>query len=119
MQTVRNPRAILANVLSAIRKIFPECSKIIVKMLTSKAGDTAQAIHTDFVSNALLPIKLELKSFHYSAIISFEPNTRLLIGSNRDEFQIPLHSMLFFRGDMLHAGAGYEFSYLHHHHLSL
>ena len=44
---------------------------------------------------------------HYSALISLEENTTLLVGKGRKTASIPLHSMIFFRGDMTHAGAGY------------
>ena len=36
--------------------------------------------------------------------------TRVVIGENRDVLLLPLHSMLFFRCDMLHAGAAYRYT---------
>ena len=50
MQPLRKPEAILGNVIVAISIVFPQCSNIIVKMLTSKAGDIAQVTHTDYVA---------------------------------------------------------------------
>jgi hypothetical protein len=40
-------------------------------------------------------------------VISTEQNTRLLVGESRKSIDIPPRAMLFFRGDMLHADAGY------------
>jgi hypothetical protein len=58
--------------------------------------------HSDFVQARSTSVRT-LSHFHYSATISLEDNTQLLVG----KFRIPLHAMLFFRGDMPHAGAGY------------
>ena len=77
-----------------------------MKLLHSEAGDTAQLTHTDYVPSNLQPSKLLLKKFHYSAFISIEENTELLVGESRLVVKIPLYSIHFFRGDMLHAGAG-------------
>ena len=46
--------------------------------------------------------------FQYSALISLQADKKLLIGEDRVEVDIPPFSMLFFRGDMCHAGAGYK-----------
>jgi hypothetical protein len=49
-----------------------------------------------------------LQEFHYlAAVISIEENPRSLVGKSRSSVDIPLHWIIFFRGDMLHAGAGY------------
>ena len=108
MRNVTNSVDIMPDLLAAIKIIFPDCSTIKVKLLHSKAGDTAQLTHTDYVPSDREPSSLVLKKFHYSAVISIEENTELLVGEAREVVKIPLHSMLFFRGDMLHAGAGYE-----------
>jgi hypothetical protein len=106
MQPVSNHKKILSDVLLAIKIIFPLCPYIVVKLLTSEAGDVEQSTHLDYVPNEL-SIK-NLSEFHFSAIISFEEGTVLLVGSDRIKIPIPLSSMLFFRGDMPPAGAGYS-----------
>lgn len=108
MHLLKEPTKILGNVLAAIRIVFPQCSNIVVKMLTSEPGDVAQLTHTDYVPEKDPVTQLLLRAYHYSALISIEPNTRLLTSENRDEIDIPLHSMVLWRGDMLHAGAAYE-----------
>jgi hypothetical protein len=106
MQPLEDPSLHLSDVLEAIRSVFSGCCNITVKLLNSKAGDKAQDNHTDYVPEAVKPIK-SLSAFHYSALISLEENTTLLVGRGRKTVSIPLHSMIFFRGDMPHAGAGY------------
>ena len=105
MQPVRNPEKILTDVLTALKIVFSKCIHVVVKLLTSVAGDPQQALHRDFDKEDR-PVS-SLSEFHYSAIISLELNTRLIVGSLRESIDIPLHSMLLFRGDMLHAGAAY------------
>ena len=107
MRNVSNSLDIMPDLLEAIKIVFPDCLTIKVKLLHSEAGDTAQLTHTDYVPSNLQPSKLLLKKFHYSAVISIEENTELLVGESRLVVKISLHSILFFRGDMLHAGAGY------------
>ena len=43
-----------------------------------------------------------------SGLISFQKNTRLLCHEENTEVDIPLHSMLLYRGDFSHAGAAYN-----------
>ena len=102
---MRDPEEILSDVLSALKIIFSKCVHTVVKLLTSLAGDTQQALHCDFDKK-----KKQVSSlceFHYSAIVCLEKNTRLIVGLRRESIDIPLHSMLLFRGDMVHAGAAY------------
>jgi hypothetical protein len=106
MQALEDPSVHLSDVLEAINSVFGGCCNIKAKLLNSKAGDTAQKNHTDNVPDKTAPLKT-LSSFHYSALISLEENTTLLVGKGRKTVSIPLHSMIFFRGDMTHAGAGY------------
>ena len=49
MQALQNPDAYLKNVINAIKLVFPRCVHFKVKLLRSKAGDTEQTTHTDFV----------------------------------------------------------------------
>ena len=106
MQRLKKPEDILCDVLEAIKIAFSECYHIVVKLLKSEQGDTQQISHTDYVPqfNSLR----SLSHFHYSAIMNIEENTKLIVGES-EVVKIPLHSMLFFRGDMVHAGAEYEF----------
>jgi hypothetical protein len=106
MQALKNPELVLPDVLEAIGVVFSECEHILVKKLMSKAGDIEQITHLDFVQARSTSVRT-LSHFHYSAIISLEDNTQLLVGKSRIPVYIPLHAMLFFRGDMPHAGAGY------------
>ena len=106
MQKLKNPEDILSDVLEAIRIVFSECHNIVVKLLKSEQGDTQQTSHSDYVPE--FKSLRSLSQFHYSAIISIVENTKLIVGES-EVVKIPLHSMLFFRGDVAHARAGYEF----------
>jgi hypothetical protein len=106
MQDLKTPEDVLSDVLSALKIVFSKCVHIVVKVLTSTAGDPEQQTHTDFETDKRS--LTNLSEFNYSAIISLEENTRLLIGPLRVSVDIPLHSMLLFRGDMEHAGAAYS-----------
>ena len=105
MHALEDPSVHLSDVLEAIRFVFSGCSNITVKLLNSKAGDKAQDSHTDYVPDRATPIE-SLSAFHYSALISLEEDTTLLVGRGSKTVSIPLHSMIFFRGDMPHAGDG-------------
>lgn len=112
MQKVSNAQNYLSNIMAALGIVFPKCDNIVVKLLTSQSGDKEQDIHTDFHKiQTTRPMK-DLSAFHYSALISFEANTRLLCDAELKEVAIPLYSMLLFRGDFQHAGAAYP--QLHH-----
>ena len=106
MQSIKNADY-LSDILKATQHVFPMCDHIVLKLLTSKAGDVEQATHEDFVPDESTGTMQNLKSFHFSAVISIQENTELLIGEIRLVVHIPMYSMLFFRGDMPHAGAGY------------
>ena len=84
---------------------------MVLKLLTSKARNAEQASHEDFVPDESTGTMQNSKCFHYSAVISIQDKTELLVGEARKAVQIPLYSMLFFRGDMPHAGAGSLKSY--------
>ena len=108
MQNVSNPEDYLSNVMEALRIVFSGCDKLVVKLLRSEAGDLAQTTHTDLVSDMMTRPITDLSAFHSSALISFQANTRLLCHEANTEVDIPLHSMLLFRGDFPHAGAAYS-----------
>jgi hypothetical protein len=96
----------ISNIVAAVNVVFPLCRTVNLKVLKSQAGDTPQTTHTDYVPPDMKIRIANLQEFHYSAVISIEENTRLLVGKSRSSVDIPLHGMIFFRGDMLHAGAG-------------
>ena len=107
MQDIEQPE-FLADVRSAIQHVFPKCIHYNVKCLTSYSGDIAQDLHQDFVPDDSTCVMHDLKVFHFSAIVSIQNGTKLIIGSEKEIVPIPLYSMLLFRGDMTHAGAGYD-----------
>ena len=106
-QTVGSAELIIPEVIDAIKRVFPGCKSITAKILKSTKGDVPQALHQDY-SPAESPKAIKsLSRYHYSAVISFDNDTRLIIGDKNEEICIPRLSMIFFRGDMSHAGAGY------------
>ena len=107
MQAIDNPHAYLSDVFSALKHVFSGCVHIVVKLLKSVPGDPEQLTHVDF-DTILEPSFMKLSEFNYSAIISLEDNTRLLVGDNKKSISIPIHSMILFRGNMPHAGAKYS-----------
>lgn len=107
MRTIRDPESFLPDVLRAVKIVFAKCDIIVAKLLISTDGDEEQLTHLDFEREETNYVTM-LSEFHYSAIISIEENTRLLVGESRKSVDIPLYSMLLFRGDMPHAGAGYS-----------
>ena len=108
MQNVANPREHIASVLDALAIVFPGCTEINVKVMKSEVGDLAQLTHTDFNTGLINSRVQNLASFHYSAIIALEPFTHLLVGKvERARVEIPVNSMLLFRGDCYHAGGAY------------
>jgi hypothetical protein len=48
-----------------------------------------------------------LDSYHYSVVIALQADTHLLTGTERKRIDIPINSMIMFRGDFPHAGGGY------------
>jgi hypothetical protein len=107
MKEVSAPERYVPNILAAVKLVFPLCTERKLKLLTSEGGDVAQTNHTNYVTPEAKIRIANLQEFHYSAVISIEQNTRLLVGESRKSIDIPLRAMLFFRDDMLHAGAGY------------
>ena len=107
MQSIKKADYLLS-VIGAIKHVFPMCDHIVMKLLTSLAGNKEQDLHADFVPNETTNAIRTLEEFHYSAIISIQEDTKLIVGEKKQIVDIPNHSMLFFRGDMVHAGAGYD-----------
>ena len=96
MQPVTNPEYFLVDAIKAINKIFPHCPNLVIKLLKSARGDPAQVNHSDFAPDDSNTASItDLKSYHYSAIISIQDDTRLLIGESRIEAHIPKYSMIF------------------------
>ena len=108
MQAVQNGKDIMPEVLEALRAVFPDCTKIEVNIIRSESGDTPQLTHCDFAPTHHAKRIQNLKGFHYSAIIALQNGTHLLVGEENKSIHIPRSSMMFFRGDMDHAGDGYH-----------
>lgn len=108
MQTVQNAKDLIPEVSEALRVVFPDCTEIAVKVIRSESDDTPQLTHNDFAPTLHTKKIQNLKGFHYSAIIGLQNGTHLLVGEENKSIHIPRSSMMFFRGDMDHAGAGYN-----------
>jgi hypothetical protein len=108
MTAILNPTACFSNVITAMKQVFPGCTNFKYKLIESLANDPPQLLHTDFDTNLIYKKITSLDSFHYSAIIALQPNAHLLIGKERARVDIPVGGMIVFRGDMPHAGGGYE-----------
>ena len=96
MQIVSNPEDYMSNIMEVFRIVFSGYDKLVVKLLKSEAGDSAQTTHTDLVSDMTTRPITDLAAFYYSALIRFQTNTRLLYHEENTEVDIPLHSMLLF-----------------------
>ena len=108
MTAIMNPVSCFSNVLSAMNQVFPGCTNFKYKLIKSFANDPPQLLHTDFDTQLIFKKIINLDSFHYSAIIALQPNAHLFIGKERVRMDIPVGDMIVFRGDMPHAGGGYE-----------
>ena len=109
MTAITNPTKCFLNVLTAMNQVFPGCTNFKYKLINSLANDPPQLLHTDFDTTRLIFKKItNLDSFHYSAIIALQPNAHLFVGKERVRVDIPVGDMIVFRGDMPHAGGGYE-----------
>ena len=108
MQAITNAKDFMPETIEALKRVFPECTEMEFKLLRSVAGDTQQRLHEDFTSTASTKRMQNLKGFHYSGIISLQNYTKLIVGENKELYNIARSSMLFFRGDMSHAGASYN-----------
>ena len=106
-RVINNGQVILGAVLNAFKLVFPGCSEVAVKLLQSLSGDQEQLTHTDFDYSSIHSRVRSLKAFHYSALVGIETGSFLLIGVEREIVKVPLHGMLFWRGDCPHAGGGY------------
>ena len=107
-RNTKNASAVIGKVIDAMKLVFPGCTRTNVKMLHSSAHDIAQDTHTDYNYGAILERVRSFKDYHYSAIIAIEEGSHLLVGKERVKIVIPKNSMLFWRGDLPHAGGGYE-----------
>ena len=87
MQAIEDPSVHLSDVLEAITSVFGGCCNITAKLLNSKAGDTAQRNHTDYVPDKTAPLKT-LSVFHYSALVSLEENTTLQDSEHSSAFHV-------------------------------
>lgn len=96
-----------ANVISALKFVFPGCTQYKTKVLQSLANDTPQKIHTGMDVSLINKRMSNLDAFHYSVIIALQTDTHLLTGIERDRLNIPVNSKIIFGGDFIHARGGY------------
>lgn len=86
-------RTMQTEVLSYVLRIVFAMSNVIeVKRLESSAGDIEQMTHVDFKRKESNYVK-NLSEFHYSAIISTEQDTQLLVAESRESVNIPVYAV--------------------------
>jgi hypothetical protein len=95
------------NIINALRIVFPGCTQRRLKVIKSLANDTPQLTHTDFDVSLINKRVFSLDAYHYSVVIALQAETHLLTGTERKRIDIPINSMIMFRGDFPHAGGGY------------
>lgn len=92
---------LFANITNALRIVFPGCTHHKLKVIKSLATDLPQLTHTDLDVSLINKRVFSLESFHYSVIIALQADTHLLNGTERMRQNIPINSMIMFRGDFL------------------
>jgi hypothetical protein len=97
----------ISDIVAAVTAVLPLFRNVNLKLLKSQAGDTSQTTHTDYVPPDMKIRIANLQEYNYSAVISIEDSTNILVGKSSSTVDIPFHGIIFFRGDMLHAGAGF------------
>ena len=80
MQTVGNAEEFMPEIFESLRRIFPGCTELVVKVITSAIGDTAQSTHHDFAATEYTKRMQNLARFQFSAIISVQDGTTILVG---------------------------------------
>jgi hypothetical protein len=100
-------KPLFENVINALKFVFPGCTQRRLKVIKSLANDTPQLTHTDFDVSLINKRVFSLDSYHYSVVIALQADTHLLTGTERKRIDIPINSMIMFRGDFPHAGGGY------------
>ena len=98
MQAVQNAKGFMPEVLEALRVVFPDRTEIALKVIRSESGDTPQLTHNNFAPTHHTKMIQNLKGFHYSAIISFQNGTHLIVGEENKSMYIPRSSIVFFKG---------------------
>ena len=106
MRLVRgNNHPSCSDLLAAINNIFYD-SNIHLKVIQSLARDVAQLEHTDIIHPYVEFIPKNRRKYHYSCIVPICHNTQLIVENVL--IDIPLGSMIMFRGDTSHAGAAFR-----------
>ena len=77
---------------------------LIWKVLKSKKGCKRQDLHVDAPE---MQGETAAHNMRYSIIVSIMPGTKIILHDNSVQ-EIPLYGMIMFRGNYLHAGAGYD-----------
>lgn len=98
------------DLLSAIHDIFTD-SHIHLKVIYSLPGDVAQLQHTDILDKYTRTTPQDRRKYHYSIIVAVCNNTKLIV--EKVLIDIPVESMIIFRGDTPHAGAA-AYKYYNH-----
>ena len=105
MRLVRgNNHPSCSDLLAAINNIFSD-SNIHLKVIQSLEEDVAQLEHTDIIHPYVEFISTNRRKYHYSSIVPICNNTQLIVENVL--IDIPLGSMIMFRGDTSHAGAAF------------
>jgi hypothetical protein len=97
------------DLLSVIHDIFTDCP-IHLKVIYSFPGDVAQLQHTDMLDKYTRTTPQERRKYYYSMIVAVAAvcnNTKLIV--EKVLIDIPVRSMIIFRGDTPHAGAAYKY----------
>ena len=111
----RNCHPSCNDLLSAIHDIFTD-SHIHLKVIYSLPGDVAQLQHTDMLDKYTQTTPQDRRKYHYSIIVAVCKNTKLIF--EKVLIDIPVGSMIIFRGDTPHAGAAYK-NYNHRFFISI
>lgn len=102
---VKSGTTIIPHVVTCSHHISTDCD-IHLKVIYSQPGDEAQLEHTDIIEPYVQLIPQDRRKYHYSVIVPISPHTKLHV--QQELINIPVDSMIIFRGDTPHAGAAYQ-----------
>ena len=93
--------AMFFTVISSEQSSPPDKFEFLYKLLKSLPNCPKQELHHDSKQRSDSSYNIQ-----YSLIVAIESNTKLILSDNY-EIDIPINSMIMFRGDYMHAGASY------------
>ena len=93
--------AMFFTVISSEESSPPDKFELVYKLLKSLPNCPKQELHHDSEQRSDSSYNIQ-----YSLIVAIESNTRLIL-SDHNNIDIPINSMIMFRGDYMHAGASY------------